>query len=302
MNSNSLLRLSLRAIIRAHGFLNDKCQFSNLPHSHIHALIELEEKPLLSKELARILQLDKSSISRLVKNLKTKKYIKDCLNKEDKRQKLITLTESGRKLLSATHVKADNFIARGLNFIDFNKRELIINSIAEYSRAITKAVLLSKIKIRVANSNDDPILAKIIIEELKNNNALKPGTIGFDPEVNYLSKALNGINSVYYVAEYEGEVLGGGGIGPTSGLPSDTLELKRMFITKKAQGMGIGKLIMSKCFDFAKSKGFKKCYLETLDELIIARKFYAQEGFKPLRKPLGNSGHNACSYWMIKQI
>ena len=296
------LRSSLRSIVRAHGFMNTLCHFSGLPHSHIHALIELERSPLRAKELGVILQLEKSSISRLVAGLIKQQLITVTTSVHDKREKELSLTTKGRKIVRSTHNKVDVITDTALSSLSSLQVESLSKGLALYARAINKATLKDRVKIRKATKKDDAAMYEIVIAGLDDFGALKPGTIAFDPQVKQLSQALNGKNAIYFVAEIDGQVVGGGGIGPTDGLPKDTLELKRMFIKREARGLGIGKLIMDECLDFASANGFKNCYLETLEELAVARKFYEQEGFIYLKAPLCDTGHHACPYWMIKKL
>ena len=296
------IRSSLRSIVRAHGFLNSVCQFSGVPHSDIHALIELEENPLRAKELGIILKLEKSSVSRLVGRLVTAGFITQSLSPTDSREQSLSLSSKGAAMVAQTHQRVDALTQSALHFLNEEAAKNISDSLALYARAIGKSVLVSKLKIRKAQKKDDAALCKLVRQGLSDYNALRPGTAGFDPEVEYLSQALNGKKAVYYVAELDGEVVGGAGVGPTPTLPSDTAELKRMFVKKEARGLGVGKALMDSNLGFAKKTGFKKVYLETMEELQTALKFYEKEGFKYLKAPLGSTGHTACQYWMLKKI
>ena len=75
-----------------------------------------------------------------------------------------------------------------------------------------------------------------------------------------------------------------------------------MYLAKSARGKGFGQKMIAYCIAEAKLKGFAKMYLETMPELKKAVHVYEQFGFDYLTAPLGNSGHNACDIWMLKQI
>jgi len=75
-----------------------------------------------------------------------------------------------------------------------------------------------------------------------------------------------------------------------------------MYLAKQARGLGLGKLMISKCLHVAKEMGFTKVYLESMPELKQALNVYEKFGFKYLDKPLGNSGHCGCDLWMLKEI
>jgi putative acetyltransferase len=79
-------------------------------------------------------------------------------------------------------------------------------------------------------------------------------------------------------------------------------ELQKMYFLPEARGRGIGSEMMQICLNYAKSVGFKQCYLETLPYMENARKLYARSGFKSLEKPMGDTGHYNCSMWMLKDL
>jgi putative acetyltransferase len=39
-----------------------------------------------------------------------------------------------------------------------------------------------------------------------------------------------------------------------------------------------------------------------MPNMLKAQKLYLKKGFKYLDNPLGNTGHNACPVWLIKNI
>jgi putative acetyltransferase len=156
--------------------------------------------------------------------------------------------------------------------------------------------------IRTILPADNKALAKIIRNSLEEFKANKPGTVYFDDTTDNLSQVFKTPCSIYFVAESDGVLLGGGGIYPTQNLPADTCELVKLYLSNTARGKGIGKLLMEKCFTAAKDLGYKKMYLETMPELNIAVPMYEKMGFTYLQSPQGNSGHCGCDIWMIKDL
>ena len=161
---------------------------------------------------------------------------------------------------------------------------------------------MSTIIIRTILPEDNKTLAKIIRNSLEEFKANKPGTVYFDDTTDNLSEVFKTPNSIYFVAEADGVLLGGGGIYPTHNLPAGTCELVKLYLSNAARGKGIGKLLMEKCFIAAKDLGYKKMYLETMPELNIAVPMYEKMGFTYLQSPQGNSGHGGCDIWMIKDL
>ncbi len=152
---------------------------------------------------------------------------------------------------------------------------------------------------RIAYS-DDIELAKIIRSSLEEFKANKPGTVYFDDTTDHLTKNFIVQRSAYFVAELNDKVVGGSGIYPTSGLPIDTCELVKLYLSPMARGKGIGRLLIDTCIKAAIKNHFKNMYLETMPELTAALQFYERLGFTYLDKAMGSSGHTGCSLWMMK--
>lgn len=154
--------------------------------------------------------------------------------------------------------------------------------------------------IRTIEEKDNAALARIIRTTLKEFAANHPGTVYYDDTTDALYQLFSQTpGSIYYVAEYNNELVGGGGIFPSPGLPDDTCELVKMYLLKNARGIGLGKLLIQKALDFAKEAGYKNVYLETMPELKQALKAYEKFGFKYINHPMGNTGHFGCDLWML---
>ena len=115
---------------------------------------------------------------------------------------------------------------------------------------------MTQISIRTITPKDNKMLAKIIRETLTEFKANKPGTVFYDESTDHLCDVFKIDGSIYYVAETEGEILGGAGIYPTENLPEGVCELVKLYLTEKARGQGIGKLLMQKCIAAAIDFGY----------------------------------------------
>ncbi len=155
--------------------------------------------------------------------------------------------------------------------------------------------------IRTIQQEDNATLAKIIRNALAEFGANKPGTVYFDPTTDHLFEVFNSSpNSIYFIAEKNGEIIGGAGIYPTENLPEATCELVKMYLKPSARGLGLGRTLIEKCLLAAKEMGYKQVYLESMPELKKALSVYEKFGFKYLAGPMGNSGHTGCDLWMLK--
>ena len=156
--------------------------------------------------------------------------------------------------------------------------------------------------IRKIVSSDNSTMAAIIRASLLEFNAAKPGTVYFDETTDALTELFQQKRSAYFVIEIDHEIAGGAGFFPTKGLEENTCELVKMYISKKFRSNGYGQTLLERCISEAKKNGYEKMYLESLPELKNAIAMYEKNGFKPINHSLGNSGHNGCDIWMIKEL
>lgn len=161
---------------------------------------------------------------------------------------------------------------------------------------------MNQITIRPISEKDDAVLASIIRNSLEEFGAAKAGTVYFDETTDHLYNLFRTNDSAYFVAVKNDTVTGGAGIFPTKGLPGQTCELVKMYLSKEARGHGLGKILLQTCMAEAKKCGYKKMYLESMPELKNAIAMYTKAGFAHIEKAIGNSGHNGCGVWMIKEL
>jgi putative acetyltransferase len=157
--------------------------------------------------------------------------------------------------------------------------------------------------VRPIRRKDNAALANVIRRTLEEFGANHPGTVYFDESTDALYELFEGTpGSGYFVAVLDEEVLGGGGIFPTEGLPEGTCELVKMYLSKRARGLGLGRKMISTALEFAARQGYKQVYLESMPELEQALKTYEKFGFEYLPGAMGNTGHFGCEKWMLKKL
>lgn len=160
-----------------------------------------------------------------------------------------------------------------------------------------KTILIREIKLE-----DDVQIARAIRKVLVEMGVPKVGTAYADSALDVMSTTYNKENTIYFVVENQGEILGGAGIAPLDNYEGNICELQKMYFLPEARGQGLGSKMMELCLKKAKAFGYEKCYLETLPYMKDATKLYAKYGFKPLEGPLGDTGHYSCNVWMLKSL
>jgi putative acetyltransferase len=158
------------------------------------------------------------------------------------------------------------------------------------------------VTIRTIQPSDNQALAVIIRNALAEFGANKPGTVYYDATTDALYELFQKQGSIYFVASENNHLIGGAGIYPSPGLPPDTCELVKMYLSPAARGKGIGKMLIEKALQFAGDTGYRNVYIETMPELRKAMTVYEKFGFRYLDGPMGNTGHFGCEVWMLKEL
>ncbi|MCG7496425.1 GNAT family N-acetyltransferase [Vibrio sp. Of7-15] len=161
---------------------------------------------------------------------------------------------------------------------------------------------MSKYKIEDIASKYDGEICHIIKEVGKEYGAVGEGFGPSDPEVSCMSQHYSDkTRSLYLVATINGKIVGGSGIAAFNG--SDKVcELRKLFLLPESRGLGIGKALTLQCLEYAKSKGYTQCYLDTLTSMTSAVSLYEKLGFTHLDKPLDGTIHSGCDVWMLKTL
>lgn len=156
-------------------------------------------------------------------------------------------------------------------------------------------------KIREIEAKDNRKVENVIRTCLIEFGANHEGTAWVDPDLGRFSEIYNKEGHKYWVVEDEkGNIIGGTGIGKLFQI-EDVCELQKMYCLPEARGTGIAHELIKIALEYAK-KYYKRCYIETLSNMIAANKFYKKYGFEQLDKPLVQTEHNACDVWYVKNL
>jgi putative acetyltransferase len=158
------------------------------------------------------------------------------------------------------------------------------------------------LKIRLIEKNDNAVIADIIRLVMTEFQAVGCGYSINDSEVDDMYTAYAPEHSSFYVVELDAQVLGCGGFGPLTGAETDTCELRKMYFKSELRGLGVGTRLLDLCLEDAIKKGFRHCYLETMDNMKQAQRLYGQHGFAYLDEPMGDTGHGSCGTWMAREL
>lgn len=303
MNNVVPLRQASREIVRQLGLLKTKVEELDLSYSEGHALLEVARHNLLTTgELARILQLDKSTISRIVYRLEKKGWLMYSENVPDRRQKPFVLTSKGQNKVRDINLYANRQVEEALAFLSPKDQDTVLKGMQLYAKALDRSRNLKDFILRPIEKEDAPRLANVVRRVSSEFATCGPGGPTDDPELKNLFDVYQSPKSGYFVISKKERIMGGAGFGPLKGGKKNICELQKMYLLPEARGYGLGQSLVKKCLELAQEQGYTHCYLETTQRMEKARRIYRKMGFLPLKKSMGNTGHYQCGCWFLKEL
>lgn len=154
--------------------------------------------------------------------------------------------------------------------------------------------------IRELQPKDNAAIEHVIRQCLMEFGGNREGLAWADESLSHLFDYYNHEGRAYWVLEQDGQVAGGCGIAPFAG-SAEVCELQKMYLLPGVRGTGMAVRLLDTALTFARVH-YKQCYLETLQNMHAANRFYAKHGFAALDAPLAGSEHFACDAWYIKSL
>lgn len=301
MNARQLRHYSRQAV-RLLGMLDKQCGDVALTPVQAHALGEIQLQPLSINQLAQQLNVDKSNASRTVTGLIKLGLVESIENPKDKRSQLVALTEQGQQALSQLDQQQNSFFEQLLTQLDDSEQEQLKLGLETYLKGLTKVCQAEEYVLRPLTKADNSQVADVIRKVSAEYGLTADKGYGVaDPTLDDMYSVYDQQGAAYWVVEYQGEIVGGGGFAPLTGEPN-VCELQKMYFLPQTRGHGLAKRIVALSLQLAKQFGYQQCYLETTECLREAVGLYEKLGFEHLDAPLGQTGHDACEVVMLKTL
>ena len=163
-------------------------------------------------------------------------------------------------------------------------------------------MIASDFLIREIQPKDNQQIEQVLRSVMEEIGMPKKGTAWEDKALLDMHGAYQKANTIYFVLEYNGDIVGGGGISQLDNFEGNTCELQKMYFLPVARGKGLGSKMIDQCLNKAKEFGFEECYLETMPYMKAAQKLYRKNGFTDIDGPKGNTCLYSCDVWMIKKL
>ena len=291
-----------RQSVRLLDMLDKQCGDGALTPERAHALGEIQLQPLTINQLAQQLNVDKSNASRTVTGLIKLGLVESIENPKDKRSQLVALTDQDQQALSQLDQQQNSFFEQLLTQLDDSEQEQLKLGLETYLKGLTKVCQAEEYVLRPLTKADNSQVADVIRKVSAEYGLTADKGYGVaDPTLDDMYSVYDQQGAAYWVVEYQGEIVGGGGFAPLTGEPN-VCELQKMYFLPQTRGHGLAKRIVALSLQLAKQFGYQQCYLETTECLREAVGLYEKLGFEHLDAPLGQTGHDACEVVMLKTL
>lgn len=133
------VREVLRRFNRRAGVLQTDPYGLGLSLSQGSALVDIDRfGQLRSQDLVQLLNLEKSSVSRLVANLEDRKLLKTAPDPEDGRSKQLSLTASGRKAVAVINRLANRVVEEAFEHLSAKEHAEVVSALEKLNHAVNR--------------------------------------------------------------------------------------------------------------------------------------------------------------------
>lgn len=284
----SEIRSASRDLVREFGFMNRTVAGTDLSVSAVHAIIEIGKAGRLSStDLSRILILEKSTVSRLVKSLVDRGEVHEVRSKDDARMKYLHLTGKGSETLKAIDKFAETQVAAALDHMDESSRHSVLEGLQKYAVALKAASNLQGHARPLANveirSGYTTAIIGRIVEMLGSYMTMRMGFgAAFESRIaadiaEFMSRVERPRNETWR-AEIDGRIVGSISIDGDD-LGDNFAHLRWFIVDDGIRGGGSGRALLERALDFCDEIGFAETHLWTVKGLDTARRLYEDNGF-----------------------
>jgi DNA-binding MarR family transcriptional regulator/predicted N-acetyltransferase YhbS len=259
-----------RTVTQRVGALNDRFLDRGRPLGEARLLYEVGSGAEV-RALRGRLELDSGYISRLLRSLERQGLIRVRSADSDARVRRVALTPKGRREVAELDRRSDAFAISVLAPLSAAGRERLIAAMAEVEHLLRASTV--RIEPEMPDSADARWCLEAYFRELG-----RRFEAGFDPALSIPANAreLTPPAGVFIIARLDGQPVG---CGALKAKDRKVGEVKRMWVSPAARGLGIGRRILEMLEQHAREFGLTTLRLETNRSLQEAQALYRRCGY-----------------------
>jgi DNA-binding MarR family transcriptional regulator/GNAT superfamily N-acetyltransferase len=234
-------------------------------------LYEIGSSPsMTASDLRRRLELDAGYISRLLSALTRRKLIRQSSSGRDGRERLLTLTASGKRKVARLNEQSARQIRQLLSSLNESERNTLVRSLTTV-RGLLRNHPHTAVRIeRLAELNEAALqLLNEYYEAVHVVQRDKPQAV---------RRLMADDSSGFWMAYLDDKPAGCVVLRRLASIPHAG-ECKRLYVRPEARGRGIAENLMDALEAFAWHQGMRWIYLDSYDDLKAAIGLYRKRGY-----------------------
>ena len=261
-----------RAVTQRVGALEESYLRRGRPLGEARLIFEIGPDGAELRALRNRLGLDSGYLSRLLRSLEAQGLIAVRRQTEDGRVRRVGLTGNGRAEFATYGRLSDDLAASMLAPLSAMQRERMVAAMAEVERLIRAGEV--QISVEPPDSDDARFCLGEYFRELAERF-----DAGFDPSRSNPARDEDMVPPAgcFVVARLEGRPVGCGALKRLDGTLG---EIKRMWTSPAARGLGVARRVLERLETTAREFGLRTLRLETNRTLTEAQKLYRQAGYR----------------------
>ena len=287
------IRHHSRHLVRELGVLNSSLPGIGLSSSAVHAIVELGfEDHLTARDLSARLLLEKSTISRLVKTLISKRLVNETPDPDDRRAKRLTLTPEGHARLDQINRLAVTRVTEALDHVTPREGAAIRDGLRLYAGALAAGRAQTPPPAPSIRTGYTPgLLGRIVTLHARYYSYLVGFDLPFETTVatgmaDFLPRLESPRNGTWWI-DNDGEISGGISIDGED-LGEGIAHLRWFILDPALHGSGLGNALLTTALDHCRDQGFARVDLWTFSGLDTARALYEKHGFTLVAEQSGS--------------
>jgi len=280
-----------RTITQRVGALSDRYLARDRPLGEARLLWEIGSEGCEVRTLRNRLELDSGHTSRLLRSLETAGLVAVTPSPADRRIRIARLTRAGLTERALLDDRSDDLAASMVAPLDGEQRERLLDAMRTVQRLLTFAA----VEIRPVDPNhpDARQCLRAYFSELDRRS-----DAGFDPAAGVSAEPheLTPPGGCLLIAYLHDEPVGCGAVKHHPGAPSD---IKRMWVSPSARGLGLGRRLLGELEARAERSGASVTRLDSNHALVEAIALYRSAGYREV--PAFNDEPFA-DHWFEKRL
>ena len=289
------IRDASRQLVRELGFMQNTLAGTDFSPTAVHALIEIGEGHVsTATDLRLILNLEKSTVSRLLRKLVEADQVLEKPNDRDAREKTLSLTPTGLVTLAEINDFAQAQVMNALGTAPPGSDERILDGLQIYAAALkasrTGLSLAQSVNVsprpptvvNIIRGYRPGILARVVDMHMRYSAPLVRFGQAFESSLatgleDFTSRLDNPVNEIW--AAIDGNQIIGTVCIDGQDLGEQKAHLRAFIVDERFRGAGAGGRLLREAMGFVDEQAFEETHLWTFRGLDAARRLYEYVGF-----------------------